>query len=57
MYSAPTACAHVSMADEAHRIGPGPVRDSYLSIANILEAARTNGPTLSSRLRLSFGER
>jgi 3-methylcrotonyl-CoA carboxylase alpha subunit len=34
---------HVSMADEAHRIGPGPARDSYLSIGNILVAARASG--------------
>jgi 3-methylcrotonyl-CoA carboxylase alpha subunit len=34
---------HVAMADEAHRIGPGPARESYLSIARILEAARASG--------------
>ena len=34
---------HVAMADEAHRIGPGPARESYLSIERILEAARASG--------------
>src|SRR5580704_6935578 len=34
---------HVAMADEAHLIGPGPARDSYLSIERILEAARASG--------------
>src|ERR1700730_992426 len=33
---------HVAMADEAHLIGPGPARDSYLSIARVLEAARAS---------------
>jgi 3-methylcrotonyl-CoA carboxylase alpha subunit len=44
VYSAADAQAmHVAMADEAHLIGPGPARDSYLSIARILEAARASG--------------
>jgi len=34
---------HVAAADEAALIGPGPARDSYLSIARILEAARNSG--------------
>ena len=34
---------HVRMADEAVRIGPPPVRESYLSIDAIVEAARTTG--------------
>ncbi|HZP98806.1 MAG TPA: acetyl-CoA carboxylase biotin carboxylase subunit [Reyranella sp.] len=34
---------HVAFADEAVRIGPPPVGESYLSIANILEAARKTG--------------
>ena len=34
---------HVAMADEAHLIGPGPARESYLSIARILDAARASG--------------
>src|SRR5258708_19714518 len=34
---------HVRLADEAVRIGPAPARDSYLSIANILDAARATG--------------
>src|SRR6202023_3179363 len=44
VYSAADAQAmHVAMADEAHLIGPGPARDSYLSIARILDAARSSG--------------
>jgi 3-methylcrotonyl-CoA carboxylase alpha subunit len=31
---------HVHLADEAHEIGPPPVRESYLNIDRILEAAR-----------------
>ena len=31
------------MADEAHLIGAGPPRESYLSIARILDAARASG--------------
>jgi 3-methylcrotonyl-CoA carboxylase alpha subunit len=34
---------HVAMADEAHLIGPGPARDSYLSIERILDAAGASG--------------
>ena len=34
---------HVRLADEAHRIGPGPSRESYLSIDNVLRAARAAG--------------
>jgi 3-methylcrotonyl-CoA carboxylase alpha subunit len=34
---------HVAMADEAHLIGPGPARDSYLSITRIIDAARASG--------------
>src|SRR5215469_3787491 len=33
---------HVEMADEAHCIGPPPARDSYLSIAGIIAAARAS---------------
>ena len=44
VYSAADAQAlHVAMADEAHLIGPGPARDSYLSVARILAAARASG--------------
>jgi 3-methylcrotonyl-CoA carboxylase alpha subunit len=44
VYSAADAQAmHVAMADEAHLIGPGPARDSYLSIGRILDAARKSG--------------
>jgi 3-methylcrotonyl-CoA carboxylase alpha subunit len=43
VYSAADAQAmHVAMADEAHLIGPGPARESYLSIARILDAARAS---------------
>lgn len=34
---------HVQACDEALRIGPGPVRDSYLCAEAILEAARRSG--------------
>ncbi|KYF77521.1 biotin carboxylase [Sorangium cellulosum] len=34
---------HVAMADEAVRIGPPPVRDSYLVVHAIIEAARATG--------------
>ncbi|WP_437475963.1 biotin carboxylase N-terminal domain-containing protein [Sorangium sp. So ce1014] len=34
---------HVAMADEAVRIGPPPVRDSYLVVHAIVEAARATG--------------
>src|SRR5260370_39315269 len=44
VYSTADARAiHVAMADEAHLIGPGPARDSYLSIERILDAARARG--------------
>lgn len=34
---------HVRFADQALRIGPGPATDSYLSVEQILEAARVSG--------------
>ncbi len=34
---------HVDLADEAIRIGPAPVKQSYLNIPAILEAARSSG--------------
>jgi 3-methylcrotonyl-CoA carboxylase alpha subunit len=34
---------HVAMADAAVRIGPAPARESYLSIAALLDAARATG--------------
>jgi acetyl-CoA carboxylase biotin carboxylase subunit/3-methylcrotonyl-CoA carboxylase alpha subunit len=34
---------HVELADEAVRIGPPPVRESYLSIENIVNAAKQTG--------------
>ena len=34
---------HVAAADEAHRIGPPPARESYLDAEAILEAARRTG--------------
>ncbi|WP_282385296.1 MULTISPECIES: acetyl/propionyl/methylcrotonyl-CoA carboxylase subunit alpha [unclassified Pseudomonas] len=34
---------HVQMADQAVRIGPAPVQQSYLNIAAILDAARRSG--------------
>ncbi|MCW8843653.1 MAG: acetyl/propionyl/methylcrotonyl-CoA carboxylase subunit alpha [Rhodobacteraceae bacterium] len=44
VYSDPDSTApHVSAADEAVRIGPGPVAQSYLCVEAILEAARRTG--------------
>ena len=37
----------VEMADEAHRIGPAPARDSYLRIDAIIEAAKKTGAAAS----------
>ncbi len=34
---------HARMADEAYRIGPAPSSESYLSIANVLDAATRSG--------------
>ncbi len=34
---------HVSMADDAHHIGPAPAAESYLNIAAILAAAKDSG--------------
>ena len=34
---------HVAMADEAHRLGPAPARESYLSVEAILAAAKASG--------------
>ncbi|HEY4159391.1 MAG TPA: biotin carboxylase N-terminal domain-containing protein [Polyangiaceae bacterium] len=34
---------HVALADEAIRIGPAPVRDSYLNIAALVDAIRQSG--------------
>ncbi len=34
---------HVALADEAHRVGDAPARDSYLNIASILAAVRRSG--------------
>ena len=35
--------AHVSLADEAVRLGPAPAAESYLNIEAVLEAARSTG--------------
>ncbi len=34
---------HVALADEAHRLGPAPAAESYLSADRLLEAARQSG--------------
>ena len=34
---------HVGLADEAHRIGPGPARESYLDADAIIDVARRTG--------------
>jgi acetyl-CoA/propionyl-CoA carboxylase, biotin carboxylase, biotin carboxyl carrier protein len=39
------ASLHVSLADEAYLVGPGPAADSYLRQDRILEAARKAGAT------------
>ncbi|HEY1298991.1 MAG TPA: biotin carboxylase N-terminal domain-containing protein, partial [Stellaceae bacterium] len=40
---ADAAALHVEKADEARRIGPAPVRESYLNSAAIIDAARQSG--------------
>lgn len=40
---ADAAAPHVALADEAVRIGPGPVADSYLNAEAVLDAARASG--------------
>ena len=40
---ADAAAPHVAMADEAERIGPPPVKESYLAMDAIVEAARRTG--------------
>jgi len=37
------ASLHVRMADEGYRVGPGPSRESYLVIENVLAAAKQSG--------------
>ncbi|MGO8916912.1 MAG: acetyl/propionyl/methylcrotonyl-CoA carboxylase subunit alpha [Stellaceae bacterium] len=44
VYSAADAASlHVAAADEAYPIGPAPARESYLSIARLIEAAQRSG--------------
>jgi urea carboxylase len=44
VYSDPDyAAPHVELADEAHRLGPGPVADSYLRMDKLLEIAMAAG--------------
>ncbi len=44
VYSDADASApHVKMADEAYRLGPAPVADSYLNTERILDAAKATG--------------
>ncbi|HKX17426.1 MAG TPA: biotin carboxylase N-terminal domain-containing protein [bacterium] len=37
------AAPHVTAADEAHRLGPAPAAESYLSVGAIIDAARASG--------------
>ena len=48
---------HVRLADEAHRIGPAPARESYLAIDRLIEVAQAAGRVRSSGLRIPLGER
>lgn len=44
VYSDPDeTAAHVLMADEAVRVGPAPVKDSYLNVPAILDAIKSTG--------------
>jgi urea carboxylase len=44
VYSDPDdASPHVDLADEAHRLGPGPVSESYLLKEKLIEIARSSG--------------
>jgi urea carboxylase len=44
VYSDPdTTSPHVDLADEAHRIGPGPVSESYLLKEKLIDIAKTSG--------------
>jgi urea carboxylase len=44
VYSDPDyASPHVELADEAHRLGPGPVSESYLLAEKLLEIAKSSG--------------
>ncbi len=44
VYSDPDyAAPHVELADEAHRLGPGPVSESYLLKEKLLEIAKSTG--------------
>jgi urea carboxylase len=44
VYSDPDyASPHVDLADEAHRLGPGPVSESYLLKDKLLEIAKSSG--------------
>src|SRR3954466_15917263 len=44
VYSAADAKApHVAAADHAVAIGPAPAHDSYLSVARLIDAARSSG--------------
>ena len=44
VYSDPDAASpHVDLADEAHRLGPGPVSESYLLKEKLIEIAKSSG--------------
>lgn len=40
---ADTSALHVRTADEAHRLGPAPARESYLDVDAVLRAAKASG--------------
>ena len=45
---ADASAPHVAMADEAVRVGPPPVKESYLSIEAVVEAARRTGAVVTT---------
>mmetsp|Transcript_31487 Transcript_31487/g.121881 ORF Transcript_31487/g.121881 Transcript_31487/m.121881 type:complete len:99 (-) Transcript_31487:1410-1706(-) len=46
-----TDSLHVRMADEAVEVGPGPAAESYLKIDNIIQAAKSTGSQVRTKVR------